>query len=166
VYVAALALVAVDVDLVLFVGQQQLTQYAYFSQTRAILVLPNVNVLFVQLHITLNQVRTHQPLYINAILIQSRGVLVPAGCLNCQAHDMTLFLKCRCTSEHFSECCSNCKWCDHMCCCFVCNNDVLIVILNDENNNNDVNENEPAAQLRRIASTLLPVRTVVIYVAS
>jgi hypothetical protein len=57
-----------------FVDQQQLTQYAHFSQTRVILVLPDVNVLFVQLHITLNQMRTHQLLYINAILIQSQCV--------------------------------------------------------------------------------------------
>jgi len=71
VYVVALVLAAVDVDSVLFVDQQQLAQYAHFPQTRAILVLLSVNVLFVQLHITLNQVRTHQLLYINAILIQS-----------------------------------------------------------------------------------------------
>jgi len=58
-YVAVLVLVAVDVDSVLFVGQQQLAQYAHFSQTRAILALSGVNVLFVQLCITLNQVRTH-----------------------------------------------------------------------------------------------------------
>jgi hypothetical protein len=49
-------------------------------------------------------------------------------------------LKCHCTSKHFSECCSNCKWHDHAAHCSVCNNDVLIVISNDENNN--VNENE------------------------
>jgi len=78
---------------------------------------------------------------------------------------MTLFLKCRCTSEHFSECCSNCKWCDHTCRCFIRNNDVLIVILNDENDNDDVNEDEPAAQPRRITPALPPVGTVVIYVA-
>jgi len=59
VYVVALILASVDVDSVLFVGQQQLTQYTHFSQTRVILVLLNVNVLFVQLHITLNQMRTH-----------------------------------------------------------------------------------------------------------
>jgi len=166
VYVAALALVAVDVDSVLFVDQQQLTQYAHFSQTRAILVLLSVNVLFIQLCITLNQVRTHWLLYINAILIQSQSVLVPAGCLNCQAHGMTFFLKCRRTSKHFSECCGNCKWRDHAHCCFIHNNDVLIVILNDEDNNNDVNENEPAAQLRRITSAPPLMRAVIIYVAS
>jgi len=63
--------VAVDVDSVLFVDQQQLVPYTHFSQTRDILVLSDVNVLFIQLHITLNQVRMHQQLYINAILIQS-----------------------------------------------------------------------------------------------
>jgi len=129
-------------------------------------VLLSVNVLFVQLCITLNQVRTHQLLYINAILIQSQGVLMSVSCVNCQTRSMTLFLKCCCMSEHFNECCSNCKWCDHACCCFVCNNDVLIVISDDENNNNNVNENEPAAQSRRITSASLSVETVVIYVIS
>jgi hypothetical protein len=71
-----LFLVAVDVDSVLFVDQQQLAQYTHFSQTRVILVLLSVNVLFVQLCITLNQMRTHQLLYINAILIQSQSVLI------------------------------------------------------------------------------------------
>jgi len=108
-YIAALILAAVDIDSVLFVDQQQLAQYIHFSQTRAILVLFDVNVLFVQLHITLNQVRIHQSSYINVILIQSQSVLVSAGCANCQARSMTLFLKCCHMSEHFSECCSNCK---------------------------------------------------------
>jgi len=166
VYIVVLALAAVDVDSVLFVDQQQLVQYTHFSQTRVILVLSDVNVLFVQLHITLNQVRIHQLLYINVILIQSQSVLISADCVNCQTCGMTFFLKCRCTSKHFSECCSNCKWCDHACHCFVCNNDVLIVISNNENNNNDVNEDEPAAQLRRITLTLPLTEAVVIYVTS
>jgi len=59
VYIAALALAAADEDLVLFVDQQQLTQYIHFSQTRNILVLLSVNVSFVQLHIMSNQMRTH-----------------------------------------------------------------------------------------------------------
>jgi len=44
-YIAALVLVAVNVNSVLFVGQQQLAQYINFSQTRAILTLLSVNVL-------------------------------------------------------------------------------------------------------------------------
>ncbi len=46
-YVVVLTLVAVNVDSVLFVDQQQLAQYTHFSQTRVILVLLSVNVLFV-----------------------------------------------------------------------------------------------------------------------
>jgi len=72
-----------DDDSVLFVDQQQLTQYAHFSQTMIILALPDVNVLFVQLCITLNQVRTHQLSYINVILIQSQDVLISVSCINC-----------------------------------------------------------------------------------
>jgi len=128
-------------------------------------VLLSVNVLFVQLHITLNQVRTHQLSYINAILIQSQNVLMSADCVNCQTHSMTLFLKCRHTSEHFNECCSNCKWHDHAHCCSVHNNDILIVISDNENDNNDANENESAAQSRRITLTSPSAEVVVIYVA-
>ncbi len=164
VYIVTLILVTADEDSVLFVDQQQLTQYAHFSQTRVIFVLLSVNILFVQLCIMSNQVRTHQSSYINAILIQSQDVLISDDCINCQTHGMTLFLKCCCMSEHFSECCSNYKWCDHAAHCFIHNNDIFIVILNDENNNN-VNENKCAAQLRQITSALL-MRVVVIYIAS
>jgi len=59
VYIAALVLVAADEDSVLFVDQQQLTQYTHSSQTRGILTLSDVNVSFVRLCILLNQVRTH-----------------------------------------------------------------------------------------------------------
>ncbi len=48
VYVAALILVSVNVDSVLFVDQQQLIQYTHFSQTRVIIVLLSVNVSFIQ----------------------------------------------------------------------------------------------------------------------
>jgi len=58
-YVVVLTLVAVDVDSVLFVDQQQLTQYTHFSQTMIIFALLNVNISFVQKCITLNQIRTH-----------------------------------------------------------------------------------------------------------
>jgi len=46
-YIAVLALVAVDVDSVLFVDQQQLAQYTHSSQTKVILALSDVNVLFI-----------------------------------------------------------------------------------------------------------------------
>jgi len=59
VYVVVLILAAADDNSVLFVDQQQLAQYTHFSQTMVILVLLSVNVLFVQLCITSNQMRTH-----------------------------------------------------------------------------------------------------------
>jgi len=152
----------VDDDLVLFVDQQQLILYAYFSQTMIILMLLNVNVLFVQLHITLNQMRTHQLLYINAILIQSQGVLISVNYINFQKHSITFFSECCCMSKHFNKCYNNCKWHDHTACCFICNNNVLIVISDDENNNS-VNENEHAAQSRQITLMLL-IRTVIKYI--
>jgi len=83
VYVVALVLADVDVNSVLFVDQQQLAQYIHFSQTRVIIALFSVNILFVQQCITSDQIRIHHLLYINAILIQSQGVLISAGCTNC-----------------------------------------------------------------------------------
>jgi len=83
VYIAAFILAAADEDLVFFVDQQQLTQYTHFFQTRVIFVLLSVNILFVQLYIMLNQISTHQSLYINVILIQSQSVLISVSCINC-----------------------------------------------------------------------------------
>jgi len=70
-YIAAFVCVNADVNSVLKIDQQQLALYTYFSQTMVILALLSDNVLFVQNHITSQQIRTHQLLYINAILIQS-----------------------------------------------------------------------------------------------
>ncbi len=150
-----------DVNSVLWVDQQQLALYAHFSQTMVILALLNDNVLFIQNYITSAQMRTHQLLYINVILIQSQNVLISVSCTDCQKCNMTLFLKCCCTSKHFDECYSNCKWCDHTVHYSVWSNNVLIVIL-DNKNNNSVNENECIARLRQIASTLPLTEAVVI----
>ncbi len=135
-YVIILICVNINVNSVLEINQQQLVLYVHFSQTIIILTLLSDNILFIQNCITLNQMRTHQLSYINAILIQSQNMLISNNCTDCQKCSMTLFLKCHCTSKHFNECCDNCKWCDHASHCFIHNNNVLIVILNDENNNN------------------------------
>jgi len=68
-YVVILAFTDTDVNSVLEVDQQQLALYTHSSQTMIILALLSDNVLFVQIHITLQQMRTHQLLYINTILI-------------------------------------------------------------------------------------------------
>ncbi len=160
-YVAAFVFVNIDVNSVLFVNQQQLALYAHSCQTIIILTLLSDNILFVQNYITLQQMRTHWLLYINAILIQSQSVLVFNSCIDCQKCDITLFLKCCHMSKHFSECYSNCKWHDHTVHCSVCNNDVLIII-SDNKNNNSVDEDECIARSRQIALTSLLTRTVII----
>jgi len=68
-YIAAFVCVNTDVNPVLEVNQQQLALYVHSSQTMIILTLLSDNVLFVQICITLQQIETHQLLYINAILI-------------------------------------------------------------------------------------------------
>jgi len=57
----------------LAVGQQQLAPFCHSVGQRAALALPGHDVIFVQGHITANQVLSQQPGYINAILIQSQG---------------------------------------------------------------------------------------------
>jgi len=160
-YVAALALVNTDVNSVFFVDQQQLVWYIYFSQTMIIFVLFDVNILFVQQCITSNQIRTHWSLYINVILIQSQSVLILNSCISCWECSMTLFLEYHHMSEHFSECCDNCKWHDHTAHYFIHNNNVLIVI-SDNENNNDTDENEHVARSRWIALISSSARAVVI----
>jgi hypothetical protein len=132
-YIVVLVCVNTDVNSVLEVDQQQLALYAHFSQTMIILTLLSDNVLFIQNCITLQQMRTHQLLYINAILIQSQRCWFLTVVLTVR-NVIWHFLKCCCMSKHFSECCSNCKWCDHAAHCFICNNNVLIVISDNENN--------------------------------
>jgi len=160
-YIVTLILMNVSVNSVLKVDQQQLALYAHFCQTMVILTLSDDNILFVWICITLQQMRTYQSSYINAILIQSQSVLISNSCTDCQQHSMTLFLKCHHTSKHFSECCDNCKWSDHAAHCSVHNNDVLIVILNDENDDN-ADENECIARSRQIVLTLLLTETIII----
>ncbi len=160
-HVITLTFVNTDVNSVLWVDQQQLALYAHFFQTMIILTLFNDNILFIQNCITSAQIRTHQLLYINVILIQTQNMLIFVSCADCQKCNMMLFLKCHYMSKHFNKCCSNCKWCDHTAHYSVCNNDVLIIILNDENNNS-ADESECVAKSRQIALTSLSAEAVII----
>ncbi len=58
-YIAAFTLADTDVNSVLEIGQQQLALYAHFSQTMVILTLLSDNILFVQICITSQQMRTY-----------------------------------------------------------------------------------------------------------
>jgi hypothetical protein len=158
-YIAVFILADTDVNSVLKVDQQQLALYAHFSQTMVILTLLSDNILFVQIY-HLQQIRTHQLLYINAILIQSQSMLISDSCTDCQKCSMTLFLKCHHTSKHFSEvlwqlqvtwsCCSllcTQQWCTH------CHQMMRTTTVQWE---------EHIAKLRQIALILLLMKTVII----
>jgi hypothetical protein len=75
--------------------------------------MPGRDVPFVRGAITPQQLGTHRPSYVNAILIQRAGVLVPAGCSECQRRGLTPFPECRRVVGHFGGACGNCKWRDH-----------------------------------------------------
>lgn len=60
--------------------------------------------------ITPEQVRHARASYVNALLIQSRGVLMEAHCTRCQA-GRGPFPECH-VQGHFGGCCGNCKWPD------------------------------------------------------
>jgi hypothetical protein len=80
-----------------------------------VLGLPGQDVEFVRGSITPAQVGTHRPSYINAILIQSRGVVQAPACDACSAArpGFRPFPECRRVPGHFGGCCGNCKWRDH-----------------------------------------------------
>jgi hypothetical protein len=63
--------------------------------------------------VTPQQVSSHRPSYINAILIQRAGTSQTPACLQCQRRGMRPFPECRRTPGHFSGCCGNCKWRNH-----------------------------------------------------
>ena len=97
---------------VLLVGHDHLAPYCHSPQTQRILALPGVNVEFVRGMIRVDQIGSHRPSYINAILIQSRGTEAIPPCEHCLADRDRPFPSCRRTAGHFGGCCANCKWRD------------------------------------------------------
>lgn len=106
---------------VLLIGGQQLAPHCHNNQQRAVLALPGQNVPFVRGAILPTQVGTHRPSYINAMLIQSRGV-VSGPCDRCQ-RSLRPFLECRRVPGRFGGCCGNCKWPDQAARCTERDND-------------------------------------------
>lgn len=81
---------------------------------QALLALPGRDVPYVPGAITMAQISSNRPSYINAVLIQRAGWVHPQGdCLNCQRRGtLRPFTECRRTPGHFGGCCGNCKWRD------------------------------------------------------
>jgi hypothetical protein len=125
----------------LAVGQQQLALFCHTTGQRAALALPGCDVVFVQGHITDNQVLSQRPGYINVILIQSRGAACTDMdlCFQCQQNPgQGLFLECRSLLGHFGGCCDNCKWCDHVACCTL----TFALADNDDSSDSEVDDND------------------------
>ena len=131
-YNAAVANASAGQNPVLVVGGQQMAAWVHSPQGRAVLALPGQDVVFVRGAITPNQVASHRPSYINAILIQSRGNVVLNPCTACQGlcPGLRPFPECRRLPGHFGGCCGNCKWRDHALKCSV--RDDRIVELSDD----------------------------------
>ncbi|EFW20818.1 conserved hypothetical protein [Coccidioides posadasii str. Silveira] len=105
---------------ILFVAGQQLSPFAHSPQARAVLALPGQDVPFVRGSMNEYQVLSHQPSYINAILIQSHGRPKVQACIACRGGPgLCLFPECCWLPGHFSRACGNCKWCDHASCCSI-----------------------------------------------
>lgn len=108
------------------IGGQQLAPMVHSAPGRAVLALPGlaVRVDRGELAARVQQVASQRPSYINALLIQSRGVLVAPPCAACaRPGGMSPFPECRRVPGHFGGCCANCKWRDHAARCTTRDND-------------------------------------------
>lgn len=89
-------------------------------QARGVLALPGQAVLVVRGSATEQQIRTHRPSYVNALLIQSRGRPEVQACTACRGGPgLRPFPECRRLPGHFDGACGNCKWRDHASRCTV-----------------------------------------------
>jgi hypothetical protein len=79
---------------------------------RAILDLPGQPVTFEIGRISVVQVASQRPSYINGLLIQSRGTVVDGGCSLCRLRGFSPFPRCIQLVGHFGGACGNCKWRD------------------------------------------------------
>jgi Protein of unknown function (DUF3716) len=105
------------------VAGQQLAPLIHSRRGLAVLAMAGRDVQFVPGGITPEQVFFLQrPSYINAILIQSRGIVRNPPCDRCAVR-MYPFLECRRVPGHFGGCCGNCKWPDAAASCSAKNDD-------------------------------------------
>jgi hypothetical protein len=125
----------------LAVGQQQLAPFCHSQVQRAALTLPGRDVAFVRGRITGNQVLSQRPGYINAILIQSRGVarVGDDSCFQCRTNcDRGPFPECRSLNGHFGGCCGNCKWRDYAARCTL----TFVSVDNDDGPDSRADDND------------------------
>ncbi|KAM0415825.1 hypothetical protein ACHAPT_013235 [Fusarium lateritium] len=102
------------------VSGQQLAPYVHNTLQRGVLALPGRPVTFLRDRVRLDQVTSKRDSYVNAFLIQSRGVRIDDPCSEClrkMSRDSSSYARpfphCIRLPGHFSGCCGNCKWTDH-----------------------------------------------------
>ncbi len=97
------------------VAGNQLAELCHTAEQQTVLAMPGRDVLVRTGTITPAQVRTHRPSYVNAILIQRAGALIPGGCNRCRLErpGLSPFPECRFVRGHYGNACGNCKWRDH-----------------------------------------------------
>jgi hypothetical protein len=109
----ALARVALQQQFpVLLVGCRQLAHFCHSPMAQRLLARPGVDVEFILDMIRVDQIESHKPSYINAILIQSRRIVTPIPCGHYALGHRKPFPSCHRTAGHFGGCCANCKWRD------------------------------------------------------
>lgn len=102
------------------VSQQQLRAYIKNELQHNALLLPGHRVMIVLGRVRPDQVINKRDSYVNAFIIQSRGVECAIPCDACARKMMVdgdqfayPFPTCVRLSGHFGGCCGNCKWPDH-----------------------------------------------------
>ena len=98
---------------ILRIGGQELASLCHNNLQQTVLAMPGRDVAFVRGRITPQQVATQRPSYVNALLIQSRGVVQARPCSECSRRGLSPFPECAMVAGHFGGSCGNCKWRDH-----------------------------------------------------
>ncbi len=128
---------------ILRVGGQELATLVSGRFGRAVLALPGQDIRYKLNRITPEQVRDHRVSYINALLIQSRGVLMNPSCTRCR-RGLGPFPECRRVQGHFGGCCGNCKWPDLAAQCrWPTDANEVIELSSDEDDEDDDDNEQP-----------------------
>lgn len=148
------------VHLRLQVSGEELKALCHTEVQKRVLARPGHAVDYVPGSIRPDQVQTHRPSYINAILIQRSGILIPGGCSKCRTNQNPRpFPECRYIPNEFGNACGNCKWKDHASKC-------RHAVHNDGDHDpeddfeNDDSDDEPL--IRRRVRTRASVRTIAV----
>lgn len=99
---------------VLPIGGRLLTHYIHNDLQKNLLSHPGQAIAVNPGKVTAARVDSRRDLYVNALLIQSRGQRLEVPCTSCQGVQGQLaFPECRHVPGAFGGACGNCKWPDH-----------------------------------------------------